>query len=52
MRRVKIVEKEINLTDEVEVVLEKTVTAFGTGAQVICPKDHIGKRAYLVIIKD
>lgn len=30
--------------------IEKTVTAFGTGAKVDCPKEYLGKRVYLVII--
>jgi len=30
--------------------LEKTVTRFGTGAKVDCPKEHLGKKVYLVII--
>jgi len=30
--------------------LEKTVTKFGTGAKVDCPKEYLGKKVYLVII--
>ena len=32
--------------------LEKTVTSFGTGAKVDCPKEYLGKKVILVIIKD
>lgn len=31
---------------------EKKVTAFGTGAKVDCPKEYLGKKAYLIIQKD
>lgn len=28
----------------------RTVTAFGTSAKVDCPKEHLGKTVYLVIL--
>ena len=30
-------------------VLKRKVTPFGNGAKVDCPKEYIGKEAYLVI---
>ena len=30
--------------------IQKTVTVFGTGAKVDCPKEYLGKKVYLVII--
>jgi len=32
--------------------IEKKVTRFGTGAKVDCPKEYIGKRVILVILRD
>jgi putative transposon-encoded protein len=32
--------------------IEKTVTPFGTGAKVDCPKEYLGKRVILVILRD
>ncbi|MFH1106898.1 MAG: DUF2080 family transposase-associated protein [Candidatus Micrarchaeota archaeon] len=32
--------------------LKKTVTKFGTGAKVDCPKEYLGKPVYLVIIDE
>ena len=32
--------------------LERTVTSFGTGAKVDCPKEFLGKKVILVIIED
>ncbi|WP_457556148.1 DUF2080 family transposase-associated protein [Candidatus Pyrohabitans sp.] len=52
MRKVKIVKDKIILTDEVEIVYEKRVTPFGNSAKVDAPKKYIGKRAYVVILKD
>jgi len=40
------------LSDEVETIIEKTVTKFGNGAKLDCPKEHLGKRAYIMIRKE
>ena len=52
MRRIKISDKDVILTDEVEVFYEKKVTPFGNSAKVDTPKKYIGKRAYVIILKD
>lgn len=52
VRKVNITTKDIKLTDNVLVVLEKRVTPYGNGAKVDCLKEYIGKRAYVVIVKD
>jgi len=31
--------------------IEKSVTPFGNGAKVDCPKEHIGKRVYIVVCR-
>jgi putative transposon-encoded protein len=40
------------LEDEVLGFIEKRVTRFGNSAKVDCPKEYIGKRAYIVVCKD
>ncbi len=52
MRRIKISDKDVILTDEVEVFYEKKVTPFGNSAKVDAPKKYIGKRVYVIILKD
>jgi putative transposon-encoded protein len=37
--------------DEILGFIEKTVTPFGNGAKVDCPKEYIGKRAYIVVCR-
>jgi putative transposon-encoded protein len=37
--------------DQVLGFIEKKVTRFGNGAKVDCPKEHLGRRAYLIIVK-
>ncbi len=52
MRNINIIDKKLTLQENVEVVFEKTVTAFGNSAKVDVQKKYIGKRAYIIIIKD
>ncbi len=50
--KIEIIHDKITLTDEVEIVYEKRVTPFGTSARVDAPKRYIGRRAYVVILKE
>ena len=52
MRRIKLMDKNFQLTDNVEVFYEKIVTPFGNSAKLDAPKKYIGKRAYVIILKD
>ena len=52
MRKIKIIDGKLTLSEDVEQVYEKIVTTFGTSAKVDAQKKHIGKRAYLIIMKD
>jgi len=51
MRKLKLDKGVIEFRDEFETIIEKTVTKFGTGAKLDCPKEHLGKKAYIVIRK-
>jgi putative transposon-encoded protein len=44
--------KELNLTEEVEIIYENGVTPFGTSAKIDAPKKYRGWRAYVVIVRD
>jgi len=37
---------------KIEVLLERTVTQFGTSAKADVPKKYIGRRAYVIIVRD
>lgn len=52
MRRIEVSTEDIILTDKVEVFYEKRVTAFGNSAKVDAPKKYIGRRAYVIILKE
>jgi len=52
MRQIKFTKSEFILRDKaLEKVYEKEVTPFGTGAKIDAPKEYIGRRAYVVILK-
>ena len=52
MRKVNFNTKNLRLSEDVIVVMEKKVTPYGNGAKVDCIKEYIGKRAYVIIVKD
>jgi putative transposon-encoded protein len=52
MRKVEVVHGKITLTDEVEVVYERRVTPHGNSAKVDAQKKYIGRRAYVIILKE
>jgi len=51
MRIIKLIDKKLVLSDNVEVFYEKTITSFGNSAKVDAPKKYIGKRAYVIVLK-
>ncbi|MGD2249818.1 MAG: DUF2080 family transposase-associated protein [Candidatus Methanofastidiosia archaeon] len=52
MRKIKVINNKIVLTDEVEIVYEKEVTPFGNSAKVGAPREYIGRRTYVIILKE
>jgi len=49
VKQTKISNGKIEFKDTYEILIEKTVTKFGTGAKVDCPKEYIGRKVYLLI---
>lgn len=43
---------KILLEDDVEEIFEKKVTPYGNGAKLDAQKRYIGKRAYVIILKN
>ena len=43
---------KLTLTDNVDEIYEKRVTPYGNGAKIDCQKKYIGRRAYIIIVKD
>lgn len=51
MRKITMANQKIQLTDDIAQIYEKTITKFGTGAKIDAPKEHIGKKVYVLIRK-
>ena len=52
-RKIELNQGKLQLTEtKVEGFLERTVTPIGTSAKADVPKRFIGRRAYVIIIKD
>lgn len=49
MKQIKLKNGKISFEDKYERIIEKTVTKFGTGAKVDCPKEYLGREVYLLI---
>ncbi|MGB9635851.1 MAG: DUF2080 family transposase-associated protein [Thermoplasmata archaeon] len=52
MRNIKVDNKNLVLSENVELVYEKRITPFGTSAKIDAPKKYRGWRAYVIIVKD
>ena len=56
---VQVTDREINIKDQaltimenVETVYEKTVTPFGNSGKVDVAKEYIGKRVYVIVVRE
>lgn len=52
MRRVNVIKGNLIIKEKVEVIYEKQVTQFGNSTKIDAQKKHIGKRAYVIIVKN
>lgn len=52
MKKVQVKEANEITVHNIEAYMERTVTKFGSGAKVDCPKEYLGKKVYLIIKKD
>ena len=51
-RKIKLEKGKFSLGDDVEMIFEKKITRFGTGAKIDAPKEFIGKKVYVLIRKN
>lgn len=51
-RKIEVRSGDLSINESVEVVYERVITRFGNSAKIDAPKKYIGKRAYVIIIKD
>jgi len=51
-RRVRLETRTRLVVEDIVGFMKRQVTAYGTGAKVTCPKEFLGKTAYLVITNE
>jgi len=52
MKRIEVDKGKLVLTEGVIGFFQKTVTRFGTGAKIDCPKEYLDKIVYVVVCED
>ena len=51
MRKIIMQDKKFQLTEEIDLVYEKTINKYGTGAKIDAPKEFLGRKVYVLIRK-
>lgn len=51
-KKIKLENGKLNITDNIDLIYEKIITKFGTGAKIDAPKEFLGKKVYVMIQKD
>ena len=51
MRKIKIEDKKLQVTDDIEFLYEKVINKYGTGAKIDAPKEFLGRKVYVPIRK-
>ncbi|TAL52271.1 MAG: DUF2080 family transposase-associated protein [Nanoarchaeota archaeon] len=51
MRIIKMIDKKLHVTDDIDFLFEKTITKYGTGAKIDAPKEFMGRKVYVLIRK-
>ncbi len=51
MKKVHVVKQTKLIIEGIEGFIIRKVTPFGTSAKVSCPKEYLGRKVYLVIVK-
>ena len=52
MKKVRLISQNKLVLFDIEGFLKRKVTKFGNSAKVSCPKEYLGKTAYLVVVKE
>ena len=52
MRQIRIEKGRLQLSDNVACFFQKTVTPFGNGAKIDCPKKFLGRTVYVVVVEE
>ena len=50
-KKIKLENGKLNITDNIDLIYEKIITKFRTGAKIDAPKEFLGKKVYVMIQK-
>lgn len=50
-RKIKMESGKIELNDEFDLIFEKSITKFGSGAKIDAPKEFLGRKVYVIVRK-
>jgi putative transposon-encoded protein len=50
--KIELTRERLHLHDEIDGFFEKSVTKFGNGAKIDCPKEFLGRRVYVIVCKE
>ena len=51
VKKIKLKDGKLNIIDNIDLIYEKIITKFGTGAKIDAPKEFLGKKVYVMIQK-
>lgn len=51
VKKIDLEKGKLSIMDDIELVFEKVVTKFGTGAKADVPKKYIGRKVYVLVQK-
>jgi len=52
MRKIKMQENKLSITDDIEFIFEKEINKYGTGAKIDAPKNLMGRKVYVLVRKE
>jgi putative transposon-encoded protein len=51
MRKIKMQNKKLQITEDIDFIFEKIINKYGTGAKIDAPKEFLGRKVYVLIRK-
>jgi len=50
-KKIKLKNGKLNISDDIDLIYEKIITKFGTGAKIDAQKEFLGKKVYVMVQK-
>ena len=52
MRKIKMQDNKLSITDDIEFIFEKEINKYGTGAKIDAPKNLMGRKVYVLVRRE